>query len=184
MGSALARLADLVRAGGKGTANAKRHRDDSIDFIQHVWLRCYPGDIELFVAFASQCPSARASVQKMKRDLAAYQTAVFDLPPNKAFRRSAHEGRVQSEQWRQRQVEISDVANRTSTFADIVSKRVLLYGDSAMMNAPTVGTEPERNVVTPMHTFETSMALPRLEILHPVKFGHLLYRLRSEVPPQ
>lgn len=184
MGSALARLADLVRAGGKGTANAKRHRDDSIDFIQHIWLRCYPGDIDLFEAFASQCPCAKTLVQKIKRDLAAYQTAVFELPPNKAFRRSAHEEQVQSEQWRQRQVAISNVANKTSIFADIMSKRVLLYGDSAMMNAPTLGTEPERDIVTPMHTFETSMALPRLEILHPVKFGRLLYRLRSEAPPQ
>lgn len=161
-------------------------KKDLEDFVATFWLRNFPADLELFDAYSKQHPKSRlkASIQRIRSGLDAYLGPLKALPPNPALRPSSLERRVQAEIAHDRSKEIRRNADRGSIFSQLMQKSVLLYGRSSVSYMQTEDPANSVRQVVPLHTFETSMAVPSMDVLAPARLMHLLYRFRSEARPK
>lgn len=154
--------------------------------ISSFWLRNYPIDLELFDAVHSAYPrkALKASIGRMREHVEAYQAPLSTLPRNSAMAPSSSERRVQAEIAQQFDKEIGRSAHENSIFAGLFHKSTLLYGRSSVVYVYSdSSSEPLREVIQ-LQSFETSSALPRMDILYPARLNYLIYRFRVEERPK
>ncbi|RUW52218.1 hypothetical protein EOA32_13505 [Mesorhizobium sp. M1A.F.Ca.ET.072.01.1.1] len=91
---------------------------------------------------------------------------------------------MQTEIAQERNKQIGRIAEENSIFAGLFHKSTLLYGRSSVVYVyPDSSGEPIRQVMQ-LQSFETSSALPRMDVLYPARLNYLIYRLRVEERPK
>lgn len=154
--------------------------------IAAFWLRNYPSDLELFDAAYNTHPrdGLKPSIERMRRHVNSYAKPLHALPNNPALRPSTMERRTQAEISHERNKEIGRAAEQSSLLSSLFHKSTLLYGRSSIAYIyPGGSDEPIRQVI-PMQNFQTSAALPHMDILYPTRLQYLIYRFRSEGRPE
>ena len=153
--------------------------------IASFWLRNYPGDMKLFAeaSISKKSKALSTSIGKIKKAVAAYNAPLVKLPRNPALRPSTSQHQVQAELARERSKTIMQQADETSIFASLVTKSTMLYGRSSVIYMyADKDSGPVRQEI-PLQSFETSSALPRMDVLYPARLQYILYKFRSEARP-
>jgi len=152
--------------------------------IASFWLRNFPGDLELFEQYAKIHPTRglKASIERMSNAVDAYREPLQQLKLNKAFHPSPLERRVQAEVRREQDAEASKMMKEKSVFMSIFPTSTLLYGRAAISRIVDSGGSSSRQVIS-MKSFETSTALPRMDVLYPARLSYLMFRFRNEKRP-
>jgi len=167
-------------------AISSRAKKDLEIEIGNFWLRNFPGDIKLFKAHIKTYPSRgmKASIKRMGKMIDEYSAPLHNLPRNPAMRPSALERRAQAEIDHQRQKEISKHADKKSILGSIFHKSILLYGRSSIVYVHRgKGEDPIRQEMQ-LQTFETSTAIPRMDVLYPARLNYMLHKFRREKRPK
>jgi hypothetical protein len=154
--------------------------------IASFWLHNYPSDLNLFDAAckAHPCKGLKASIERMRRQVDAYEKPLRSLPSNPALLPSTMDRRIQAEIAHERSKEISRIAGESSPLASLFHKSTLLYGRSSVTYIyPSGSDEPVRQVI-PLQSYQTSSELPRMDILYPARLNYLFYRFRRESWPE
>lgn len=153
--------------------------------ITSFWLRNYPSDLDLFDEADRAYPDKglRDSIERMRQQVEAYQTPLRALPRNSAMLPSTLERRVQTEIAHEQSKDVGRVAEESSILAGLFHKSTLLYGRASVVYVyPDSTGEPIRQVMQ-LQNFETSSALPQMDILYPARLNYLIYRFRVEERP-
>ena len=152
--------------------------------IASFWLRNFPSDLELFGRYAETYPTRglKASLERMNNAVNAYREPLQQLKLNKAFHPSPLERRVQAEIRREQDAEVSKMMKERSIFMSIFPTSTLLYGRAAISRIFHSSGSSSRQVI-PMKSFETSTALPRMDVLYPAHLSYLMFRFRNEKRP-
>lgn len=153
--------------------------------VAGFWLRNYPEDLTL-IDKAAKTKKSRiltTSLGRMRKAHSAYDAPLDGLPRNLALRPSTSQFQVQMELGRERNKTIAKSAKQGSIFAGLFTESTLLYGRSSVTYMYVdKDSDPVRQEI-PLQSFETSSALPRMDVLYPARLQYLLYKFRSEKRP-
>lgn len=168
-------------------ASKFEQRKELEEEIASFWLRNYPGDLEIFVAVSNEYPrkGLKASIKRLRQQVAAYETPLKALAANPALHPSTMERRIQAEIHHEKSTQISRAVEKKSLLSSLnFHKSVLLYGRASVTYIYSTGVDEPIRQVIPMQSFQTSSALPRMNILYPTRLQYHLFQFRMERRPE
>ena len=165
-------------------AASTEDRTDVENLVFDHFLLNFPDEIERLRAALSPSDPGASSVRRLSKALASYMQALQRTGSCAAFRPSAREGQIQAHRQAGLAREILKDAGERSVLLQLVPQSTLLYGSGTVYFVHSGShREPQRQEVS-LASYGTEIAIPRLEILDPVRLHYTICRCRSETPPK
>ena len=97
-----------------------------------------------------------------------------ELEPSSSQRFMAHEKRLED------MAESSEIAESNSPLLNLVSRKIILYGNKTVVHMERNRDEAPVRAVVPMHSYEISTELPKVSIFDPVGLNYRIFKFVLE----